>query len=48
MNGRTQSHIDLTLVTPELCREFSWDTYDCLCNSDHTPILIESIEKISK
>ena len=45
MNGKTQSHIDLTLVTPEICTEFSWNTYDCLCNSDHTPILIESFDK---
>ena len=44
-NSKTQSHIDLTLVTPDLCREFYWDTYDCLCNSDHLPILIESFEK---
>ena len=45
MKGITQSHIDLTLVTPEICTEFSWNTYDCLCNSDHTPILIESFDK---
>ena len=45
MNSKTRSHIDLTLVTPDLCREFCWDTYDCLCNSDHLPILIESFDK---
>ena len=43
--GLTQSHIDLTLVSPEIFSLFEWDTYDSLCNSDHVPIIIKTKSK---
>ena len=43
--GTTQSHIDLTLISPEIFPLFEWDTYDSLCNSDHVPIIIKTKSK---
>ena len=43
--GTTQSHIDLTLISPELFPQFEWDTYDSLCNSDHVPIILKTKSK---
>ena len=43
--GTTQSHIDLTLISPELFPHFEWDTYDSLCNSDHVPIILKTKSK---
>lgn len=43
--GTLESHPDLTLVSPELCTEFSWDMYEDLCSSDHVPIIINPKEK---
>ena len=43
--GASQSHIDLTLVSPELLLDLYWDTYKDPCNSDHVPILIKTVNK---
>lgn len=39
--GSTQTHIDLTFVSPELHTELQWNTYDDPLSSDHLPILIK-------
>ena len=36
-----KSHIDLTLITPDLQSDLDWTTYDDKGNSDHIPIHIE-------
>ena len=45
--GNTQSHIDLTLVSPEIFTEFMWSTYDDQCSSDHVPIIIKTKNKLN-
>ena len=45
--GNTQSHIDLTLVSPELYVDFVWSTYDDQCGSDHVPIIIKTKNKLN-
>ena len=44
--GSSQTHIDLTLVSPEIFTDFTWDIYEDQCNSDHTPILIKTKNKL--
>ena len=38
--GILESHIDLTLVSPELHTELFWELHDDPCSSDHVPIAI--------
>lgn len=38
---RTFSHIDLSLISPEIEHQFEWNVCDDLHNSDHYPILIK-------
>ena len=44
--GSFESHIDLTLISPELHTEFSWSLHDDLCSSDHIPIIISPKNKV--
>ena len=39
--GLTQTHIDVTIVSPDIHTEVEWDTYDDLLSSDHVPIQIK-------
>ena len=45
--GASRSHIDLTLVSPELAADFEWDTYDDQCSSDHVPVILKTKNKFS-
>ena len=38
--GSSQSHIDLTLISPELHPRLKWDIFEDSCFSDHVPIII--------
>lgn len=35
----TFSHIDLTIVHPNILQNLNWDTHDDLCSIDHYPII---------
>ena len=37
----TYTAIDLSLTTPDILHEFSWEVHDDLCGSDHFPIIIK-------
>ena len=43
--GNAQSHIDLTLLSPEIFTDFNWSIYDDQCGSDHIPIIIKTKNK---
>ena len=45
--ANSQSHIDLTLLSPEIFVDFKWSTYDDQCGSDHVPIIIETKDKFN-
>ena len=45
--GKSQSHIDLTLLSPEIFVDFKWRIYDDQCGSDHVPIIIETVNKLN-
>ena len=38
--GILESHIDLTLVSPELHTDLFWELHDDPCSSDHVPVII--------
>ena len=45
--GETQTHIDLTLLSPEIFVDFDWSIHDDLCGSDHVPIIIKTKNKFN-
>ena len=45
--GDSQSHIDLTLVSPDIFADFMWSTYDDQCSSDHVPVIIKTENKLN-
>ena len=45
--GDSQTHIDLTLVSPEIFVDFVWSTYNDQCSSDHVPIIIKTKDKFN-
>ena len=45
--GQTQTHIDLTLLSPEIFVDFDWSIHDDLCGSDHVPIIIKTKDKFN-
>ena len=44
--GTSQTHVDLTLISPEIFVDFTWETYEDQCNSDHVPILLKNKNKL--
>ena len=44
--GSFESHIDLTLISPELHTEYCWNLHDDLCSSDHVPVIISPTNKL--
>ena len=40
------THIDLTICSPDLAPLFSWLPYSDPCNSDHFPLIIQSLSQI--
>ena len=44
--NRSSSSIDLTLCDPSIFLDFSWNTFDDACGSDHYPIILNNEEII--
>ena len=39
--GKSRTHIDLTIISPELNLDLDWHTHDDPCGSDHIPVIIK-------
>ena len=44
VRGSSRSHIDLTLISPEIHQNLRWNLHSDTCFSDHVPVIISPKE----